>query len=175
MDNGASAHGELVAPAVDPGINAGAAGAHHESPQNSTPHGPAQGLSPKHSIVLKQLLAGATVTKAAMAGGADRSTVHRWLREDAVFQAAYNAARRDLSREVEARLPHLAEMALETVQAAVEKGDVRAALAVLKGLGALPGAAPHVGAEDPGELAEQKHIRDQQAASLRNLRRLLAV
>jgi hypothetical protein len=150
----------------------GAASAHHEAQQNSTPHGAGRGLKPTQSIVLEQLLAGESVTKAAKAGGVDRTTVHRWLREDAVFQGAYNAARRELSREVEARLPHLAEVALATVQAAVEQGDVRAALAVLKGLGALSGVPLEIGTDDPVELAEEKRVAEGQRAMRSTLRRL---
>ena len=62
-----------------------------------------------------------------------------------------------------------------TVEAAVQKGDVRAALAVLKGLGALPGARPGIGAECPKELAEEKQLAEQHTASLRDLRRLLTL
>ncbi len=88
-------------------------------------------------MVLEHLVTGSTVVRAAEVAGVDRTTVHRWLRLDHGFQAAYNAARRDLQREVEARLLNLADVALETVEAAVLGGDVRAALAVLKGLGAF--------------------------------------
>src|SRR5262249_43818733 len=86
---------------------------------------------------------------------ADRSKVHRWLRRDWGFQATYNAAKHDLQREVEARLFHLAEIAADVVVHAVRNGDLRAALAVLKGLGVFPGVAPAIGGEDPDELAEE--------------------
>ena len=102
-------------------------------------------LNPKQTRALQHLLAGATIQNAAQGAGVDRSTVHRWLREDWSFQAAYNRVRRELRHEVEARLSQLASVALETVADAVESGDVRAALAVLKGLGALSGAAPALG------------------------------
>jgi hypothetical protein len=51
---------------------------------------------------------------------------------------------------------------------------VRAALAVLKGLGALPGSAPRIGAEDPAELAEEDRLARRERATHRDLGRLLA-
>jgi len=160
----------LATPPPDPGTDSTT---HHETQQISTQDGNGHELNLKQIIVLEHLIAGATVTKAAEAGGVDRTTVHRWLREDCTFLAAYNAARRDLSREVEARLPHLAEAALGTVEAAVQNGDVRAALAVLKGLGALSGSAPTIGAENPGELAEDRLVADRERTFLRKLRRMI--
>ncbi len=148
---------------------------HHGTPQCPTPSDAAGGLTPKQLVVLDQLIVGKTVTKAAEVVGVDRTTVHRWLREDWAFQAAYNAAQRDLRREVEARLPHLVDAALETIQEAVRGGDVRAALAVLKGLGALPGSAPTIGADDPVELAEERSLTERERALHRDLRRLTAL
>jgi hypothetical protein len=76
---------------------------------------------------------------------------------------------------VEARLPNLVEAALEAVEAAVKKGDVRAALAVLKGLGALSGTAPNIEAEDSVELAEEKRFAERERANHRDLRKLLTL
>lgn len=70
-------------------------------------------LEPRQALALESLMAGASVTKAAEAAGVDRSSLHRWLREDTSFQAAYNAARRDLRREVSSRLQAVAGAALE--------------------------------------------------------------
>ncbi len=131
-------------------------------------------LDPKQQRALAQLVAGATVTKSAEAARVDRSTVHRWLREDFAFQAALNAAQRDLRREVEGRLLHLAHAALEAVATAIDRGDVRAALGVLKGIGALPGTPPSIGGENPEELAEDAAIEAKQRASDRIVRSLTA-
>lgn len=153
-----SDHAGSGSPAPQVGADDGEPTAHHGAHQSSTPDGASKGLNPRQLVVLEQLLAGASVTKAAEAAGVDRTTVHRWLREDWAFQAAHHRAQRDLRRAVEARLPHLVEAAVETVQAAVRDGDVRAALAVLKGLGALPGSAPRIGTEDAAELAEDDRL-----------------
>ena len=73
---------------------------------------------------------------------------------------------------METRLWHLVHRALEAVEAAIHKGDVRAALAVLKGLGALAGEHPEIGSEDPEELAEEQQITQRERAAQRDLRRL---
>ena len=121
-----SDHAGSGSPAPQVRADDGEPTAHHGPHQSSTPHDPSSDLNPKQLLVLEQLLAGASVTKAA---GVDRTTVHRWLREDWAFQTAHHRAQRDLRRAVEARLPHLVEAAVETVQAAVRDGDVRAARA----------------------------------------------
>ncbi len=92
-------------PPPGPGTDSSGTATHHETQQISTPHGTGYELNSKQLIVLEQLVAGATITHAAETGAVDRSTVHRWLREDYAFLAAYNAARRELSREVEGRPP----------------------------------------------------------------------
>jgi hypothetical protein len=76
---------------------------------------------------------------------------------------------------VEARISQLANVALETVAGAVESGDVRAALAVLKGLGALSGTRPAVGSDDARELSEEAELSARERASARELRRLIAL
>jgi len=102
----------------------------------------------------------------------DRSRVHRWLREDSSFQAAYNAAQRNLRREIEQRLLQLASAAADVVAAASQRGDLRAALAVLKGTGALAGSPPTIRSEDPAELAEEAEVADHELAAARLWRRM---
>jgi transposase-like protein len=142
--------------------------------QNATRPERDRDLNPRQTQALKHLLVGATIQKAAQSAGVDRSTVHRWLREHWGFQAAYNAAQRDLQREVAGRMLQLAHAACETVAAAVERGDVRAALAVLKGVGALGGTTPEIGGEDPEELAHDATVATQEHAADRSMRALLA-
>ena len=69
----------------------------------------------------------------------DRSTVHRWIRNDYSFQAALNRAKNDAHEAVQSRLRNVAARATEIVEEAVDKGDVKAALAILKAIDALPG------------------------------------
>ncbi len=125
-------------------------------PRNATRGRNAAGLTPRQQRVLEHLLAGETVTSAAKAGKVDRTTAHRWLREDYAFQAAYNRGRRELQEALQTRLLSLAEKAARTVEGAVEGGDSRAALAVLKGLGLLNGEPPEIGSDDPEDLEEEE-------------------
>ena len=67
-------------------------------PLSATPYDPKQmaaetaakampGLSPTQLIALECLLAGQSMIDSAAAAGVDRSTLHRWLRNDFNFQA----------------------------------------------------------------------------------------
>lgn len=138
--------------------------------RNDTPSPPS--LTARQKRALDQLVAGATITAAARSASVHRSTVHRWLREDFDFQAAYNGYQNDLRREVEGRLLQLAHSASDTLAAAIEQGDVRAALAVLKGVGALSGSAAPIPGEIASELAENAQITASERASERLMRKL---
>ena len=130
-------------------------------------------LPPQQTLVLAALLTGATITAAAEVAEVDRTTVHRWLREDFAFQAVLNAAQRDLRREVASRLDHVVQAAVETISAAVESGDVRAALAVLRGTGVLAGDRPRIGPEDPDEVAQEAEVSKMERDAQRAQRRMM--
>jgi hypothetical protein len=116
-------------------------------------------LTPAQEKVLAALLAGRSVTDAATAGEVDRTTVHRWLKEDFGFQAALNRSRRQLREAMHSRLMALAEKAAETVERAISAdGDSKTALALLKRLGLLNGELPSIGSADPRDLKEE-HVR----------------
>ena len=126
-------------------------------PRNATPD---SRLKPRQQAVLERLLAGETVTAAARAAKVDRSTVHRWLKEDYTFGAAYNQGRRELQEAAHCRLLSMAERAIQTVVEAIEGGDVRTAVKVLEGLGFLSGEPPALGPEDvEGVELEAKKAR----------------
>ena len=141
--------------------------------RNTTPLGSAKPLVPRQARALEQLFAGTAITRAAEVAGVDRSTVHRWLRDDVAFQAAYNGLRHDLLRELQSRLDHVVIAALETVSAAVESRDVRAALAVLRGTGILAGDRPPIGPEDPEEVEQEAELAKMEREGQRAERRML--
>ena len=58
-------------------------------------------LPPVQLRALASLARGSSVTDAAGAAEVDRTTLHRWLREDTAFQAAWNSLRRDILAEIE--------------------------------------------------------------------------
>lgn len=138
----------------------------HTMTQNAT------GLAPEQLIALERLLAGETVTAAAKQAGVSRETVHRWLRKDFGFQAAYNQGRRELTQAIDARLLAVGHRAAENVARAVDEGDLKASLAVLRGLGTLAGKEPVSGPEDAEVLREEVEIAEKEQESSRTFRRL---
>jgi hypothetical protein len=114
-------------------------------------------LSPVQLTVLAGLLAGQTITAAAAAAGIGRAAVHTWLRDDFAFRAAYNRDRAELRRENVARLERLAAKAVDVLEAALEGGDVKAAIELTKRLGLL--VPPTVGSDDAGELADEAEAK----------------
>lgn len=97
-------------------------------------------LDPIQLAVLEALLAGSTITDAAGCVGVSRTTVHRWLKEDYVFQAEVNVARHALRQASLARLDVLCERSIEVLKEALyQSSDTRVALEVLKGCGVLGG------------------------------------
>jgi len=140
-------------------------------PQNATPR---VDLTPQQALAVEQLVLGATVVNAATAAGVSRETVHRWSREDWAFQAAVNRARHELQDAMERRLLALADRAMANVAEAVESGNLKASLTVLKGLGVLSGVQPGLCSDDPALLAEEAELRALADKSNRRLRRLTA-
>ena len=130
-------------------------------------------LPPQQTRALAALLGGATITAVAAAAGVDRTTIHRWLRDDPGFQAAYNAVKRDLRREVEASIERVVIQAMETVCAAIEEGDVRAALAIVRGAGVLGGYSAEIGPEAPAGVEEEADLAARERQWNRLLRRAL--
>lgn len=123
--------------------------------------GPEAEPSPAQEIVIARLVAGSTITDAARAAGVDRGAVHRWLRDDLVFGAAYNAARAEMRDATRAELRGLAGdavrvlrklMVSKTTPAAVRR---QIAMDVLSAAGATEPAAP-IGATDPEELRRER-------------------
>ncbi len=129
-------------------------------------------LSARQVRVVTSLMAGETVVAAAKSAGVSRETVHRWWREDFEFQATYNRGRRELLETIQCRLLALADQATETVKKAVEQGDTKTALVVLKGLGMLPDILIRIGAEDPHVLRDDAEIAKKEAQQARRDRRL---
>ena len=72
------------------------------------------------------------------------------------------------------RLDHVVNAAVETVSAAVEARDVRAALAVLRGTGILAGNRPPIGPEDPEEVEQEAEVSKMEREGQRAERRMVA-
>ena len=114
----------------------------------------------ERDAAVSALLDGRNTADAADAAGMDRPTLHDWMRDDADFIAALNGGRRRLRDAADTRLLALAGKAMDCLERAVEDGDARAALAVLKGLG-LPGPSIRcVGPDDPATVRQALAMRD---------------
>jgi hypothetical protein len=73
-------------------------------------------ITPTQAQALTALLERATITEAARQAAVDRTTVHRWLKEDATFIAEHNAGRAELVRRARAELRSLTGAAVAVVR-----------------------------------------------------------
>lgn len=80
------------------------------------------------------------------------------MQGDVHFEAERNKKARELRIASQARLTQLAEKSLEVVDNALDNGDAKTALAILKGIGYLPGAIAPIGSIDAEELETEREI-----------------
>lgn len=92
-------------------------------------------LDALQQIALSALTSGATIRQAASKAGVHRNTVTRWLRADAEFRAAYNTWRHEVIASTRTRVLGMANAAATAVLSALEMGDARIGLALLRDLG----------------------------------------
>lgn len=117
-------------------------------------------LQPNQILALQCLLAGETMEAAAQAAAVRRETVSRWMTKDWAFQAAYNRAVRLMQQRAFNRLYGLVEAAIKEVDKAVQGGDTKAALTLLRGVGLLRGYSPRPGSDDPERLEAEAELAD---------------
>jgi len=114
-------------------------------------------LSAAQRVVLEHIGGGTSIKETAKATGVGRRTIHYWLKEDEQFAAAFNAWKRAVVESGRARALAMSELALETIRAAMEKGNVSAAVQVAKGLGLL--SRPKIGPEGAGDVAMTRALK----------------
>lgn len=117
-------------------------------------NGTDSGLSAAQELAVNALVAGATVSGAAQRAGVSRGRVYRWL-NDPHFVAALNRNKLEIRDALQARLVRLAGQACRTLGKALEAGDAKSALALLAGLGLLPGQQPAAAEIDPEQIIDQ--------------------
>ncbi|MDB5299007.1 MAG: hypothetical protein JWO87_670, partial [Phycisphaerales bacterium] len=105
-------------------------------------------LRRQQQLALEQLLEGKSVAWAAASAQVDRRTVHRWVRDDERFKAAMEACRGRTVEAVRRQLLAAAPKAAAAIAEAADKGDIKAAMALLKALG-LFGSPPAAESSDP--------------------------
>lgn len=106
------------------------------------------GLTQAQERALQSLLEGATVTAAAKAARVNRTTVHRWQRDE-TFNSELQKRRLELQSVVRDRLSAMATKAANALESALDNGNAKAAIVLLKGLGFLtdePGVTINVSA-----------------------------
>jgi hypothetical protein len=116
----------------------------------------ATSMTPTQCRALENLMSGQTVGDAAKGAGVGRRTLQRWLHENAAFAAAYNAWKKDTAEAARGSILALSEPAVRAIAGALEKGDAKTALAVVKGLGLLSPAK--VGACDAEGVKKEREI-----------------
>jgi predicted transcriptional regulator len=94
-------------------------------------------LPAEQQTALELLVSGKSVAETARLAGVGRATVFRWLKNDPEFGAAYNQWHEQLREGCQSRLMKLTEKATDALEKALEAGDARAALQLLKGMGMI--------------------------------------
>lgn len=112
-------------------------------------------LSLEQENAIDLLVTGQTDGEVAAAIGVNRGTVWEWCHEHPVFQAELNRWRLDLFAAPQQRLRALAARAVENVAAAVQAGDLKASIEVLKAVG-LYGVVAPAEPTDPQALLQAK-------------------
>ncbi|MGD0541573.1 MAG: hypothetical protein ABSB33_08650 [Tepidisphaeraceae bacterium] len=94
------------------------------------------------------------------------------MRKDPVFQAAYNEWHDQLRESSRSRLLLLTEKATDAVEKALEAGDARTGLQLLKGMGLLRDLPP--GPTDPAAVKRMSELeKRRQKSELERLERLV--
>jgi len=92
----------------------------------------AQKLSSKQLMAIDMILMGSNDREVAESIGVGRNTVNKWKNHDEDFQAELNERRRELNEATQNRIRSLTQKALDAIEYALERGDARIALEVLK-------------------------------------------
>jgi predicted DNA-binding protein YlxM (UPF0122 family) len=94
-------------------------------------------LAERQKTALELLSTGMSVAEAARRVEVNRRTVFRWIKSDPVFAAAYNQWHAEMEESCRSQLAMLAEAATSAVRGALERGDARMGMQLLKGLGLI--------------------------------------
>ncbi len=139
----------VVTPRNGGGVSPSANGSRPTTPQrnDSQPNATVlevETIGPIQATAIRYLLEGGRLSAVAATVGVDRTTLWRWSRSPG-WQAALSRERQLLQTAIRAQLQALALESVYVVDAALRSQDkalaLKAALALLKGTGALPGYA----------------------------------
>jgi len=99
-------------------------------------------LAGAQRATLDLLLLGKSIAETARSAGVSRMTIHRWLKNDPVFRAAYNEWQEQSQESCRSRLQALTDKATDALEKALEAGDARSAVQLLKGMGMIKERKP---------------------------------
>jgi Homeodomain-like domain-containing protein len=94
-------------------------------------------LESAQEAVMELVRVGKTIAEAARVTGVARSTVYRWLKSDWPFMTVFNQWRDETEASCRSKLTSLTDKAAEAVEKALEAGDARTAMQLLKGMGMI--------------------------------------
>jgi len=98
---------------------------------------PEQNLPAAKQTALQHLLQGRSLKDTAQSTGVDRRTIYRWLKKDPAFRAVYNQWHDEMKESCRSRLLALGDKAADALEKALDGGDAKSALQLLKGIGLL--------------------------------------
>jgi hypothetical protein len=114
-------------------------------------------LSIAQKNAIDRLITGATDAEVAAAVGVDRSTVWQWRHAHPLFQAELERARAEVYRAPQERLRSCLMKAVSNLTAAVENGELRASIELLKAVGMYgDGIMNAIGEQDPEQLLQRQ-------------------
>jgi hypothetical protein len=118
---------------------------------------------------LEYLVAGKSVAETGRLIGVARATMFRWLKRDAEFRAAFNRWHAEIESNCHSRLMTMTDKAVDTVEKALEHGNARAALELLRGMGMLKGWRGGAGPTEAEEI-RRRDEREERGRELEDLR-----
>ncbi len=114
-------------------------------------------LSPAQEMASTLYLAGQSDTDVAQAVGVTWQTRWEWRRQHPVFMAELERRRVEVWRQPQERLRSLLSKAVENIGQAVESGDLKASIEVLKAVGMYgDGTMYAIGDQDPEKLIRRQ-------------------
>jgi hypothetical protein len=114
-------------------------------------------LSPEQENAIDLLILGKPDREVAELAGVTRETVWHWRHEHPVFMATLERRRAEVWRQPQERLRSLLSKAVENLGQAVESGDLKASIELLKAVGMYgDGTMNAIGEQDPEKLIRQQ-------------------
>jgi hypothetical protein len=114
-------------------------------------------LSPAQETALTLYLAGQSDTDVAQAVGVTRQTCWEWRRQHPVFMAELERRRAEVWRQPQERLRSHLSKAVENLGQAVESGDLKVSIELLKAVGMYgDGTMNTIFEQDPEKLIRQQ-------------------